>query len=117
MSSHLLSSPIETPPPLDGGASSVLTSPTIGLADDDESHVCRWTHTRSGMKTICGAFFPSAATLQQHLVAEHMNPVQGMKGYGYYCRWEGCHRPDEPFSQKSKLQGHFLTHSNCMYLP
>jgi hypothetical protein len=33
------------------------------------------------------------------------------KGNGYYCCWEGCHRPDEPFSQKSKLQGHFLTHS------
>ncbi|GAB1212751.1 hypothetical protein ATERTT37_001898 [Aspergillus terreus] len=41
-----------------------------------------------------------------------MTTVDGAKGTGYYCCWEGCHRPDEPFSQKSKLQGHFLTHSN-----
>ncbi|KAI9928761.1 zinc-finger protein [Aspergillus wentii] len=41
-----------------------------------------------------------------------MTTVDGAKGNGYYCCWEGCHRPDEPFSQKSKLQGHFLTHSN-----
>ncbi|KAL1966549.1 hypothetical protein VTN77DRAFT_4471 [Rasamsonia byssochlamydoides] len=110
-SSHLLSSPVETPPPLDGGASSILTSPTTALADDDE-HVCRWTLDRGGMKSVCGAFFADASGLQQHLVSEHMVPIDGAKGYGYYCRWEGCHRPDEPFSQKSKLQGHFLTHSN-----
>ncbi|KAL1984798.1 hypothetical protein VTN96DRAFT_8642 [Rasamsonia emersonii] len=111
-SSHLLSSPVETPPPLDGGTSSILTSPTTALADDDESHVCRWTLDRAGTKSVCGAFFADASALQQHLVTEHIDPVDGAKGYGYYCRWEGCHRPDEPFSQKSKLQGHFLTHSN-----
>jgi hypothetical protein len=114
VSSHILSSPVETPPPLDGAVSSALTSPTTGLVDEDEPHVCRWTHNRGSMNSACGAFFPSAALLQQHMIAEHMDPVDGMKGYGYYCRWDGCHRPDEPFSQKSKLQGHFLTHSNCM---
>ncbi|KAL1976990.1 hypothetical protein VTN31DRAFT_3272 [Thermomyces dupontii] len=109
-SSHLLSSPVETPPPLDG--SSVLTSPTPGFLDDEESHVCRWSHSNGGGATICGASFTSAGALQQHLVSAHLSPINGAKGLGYYCRWEGCQRPNDPFSQKSKLQGHFLTHSN-----
>jgi hypothetical protein len=113
-SSHLLASPVETPPPLD--SSSIFMSPSPGFGDDDEAHVCRWTLDRGRMKSVCGAFFPDANALQQHLVTAHIGPIDGMKGYGYYCRWEGCHRPDEPFSQKSKLQGHFLTHSNCMSL-
>lgn len=113
ISSHLIPSPGETPPPLDGGASSVITSPEFSPVDR-EAYVCKWKATSpSGIKTSCGAAFADAGALQKHLIASHMATVDGAKGNGYYCCWEGCHRPDEPFSQKSKLQGHFLTHSNC----
>ncbi|KAJ5832426.1 Zinc finger C2H2 [Penicillium riverlandense] len=110
VSSHLLSSPAETPPPLDGSVSSVLTTSDFS-AEDNHLHTCKWTHDFHGAKTACGATFSSAGALQEHLVSSHMNTIEGAKGNGYYCRWEGCHRPDEPFSQKSKLQGHFLTHN------
>ncbi|KAL4914168.1 hypothetical protein BDW62DRAFT_191039 [Aspergillus aurantiobrunneus] len=110
-SSQLLPSPGETPPPLDGGISSVITSPDFSPADG-ELHVCKWVTNSHGAKTSCGATFASACALQDHLVSRHMGPISGAKGTGYYCCWEGCGRPGEPFSQKSKLQGHFLTHSN-----
>lgn len=96
VSSQLLSSPSETP-------LSREFSPEIDF------HVCKWA--TDGVP--CGASFPDAGALQDHLVSSHLLTVDGPKGNGFYCRWEGCHRPDEPFSQKSKLQGHFLTHSNC----
>ncbi|KAJ6103045.1 hypothetical protein N7486_005472 [Penicillium sp. IBT 16267x] len=109
-SSHFISSPGETPPPLDGGISSVFTTPDI--SEDNDIHMCKWTTKLHGVNTPCGATFTDAGALQEHLVSSHMNTVDGAKGNGYYCCWVGCHRPDEPFSQKSKLQGHFLTHSN-----
>jgi hypothetical protein len=112
VSSHLLSSPGETPPPLDGGASSVLTTPDFS-AEDSDLHICKWVTKIHGVQATCGATFADSGALQDHLVASHMNTVDGARGNGYYCCWDGCHRPDEPFSQKSKLQGHFLTHSNC----
>ncbi|KAL4879513.1 hypothetical protein BJY04DRAFT_93616 [Aspergillus karnatakaensis] len=111
ISSQLLPSPDETPPPLDGGISSVITSPDFSPVDGD-LHVCKWVTSSRGINTSCGATFTSACALQEHLVSRHMGPVNGAKGTGYYCCWEGCSRPGEPFSQKSKLQGHFLTHSN-----
>ncbi|KAJ5691316.1 hypothetical protein N7488_012051 [Penicillium malachiteum] len=111
ISSHFLSSPGETPPPLDGGVSSVLTTPEFS-AEDNDVHICKWTTKLNGIQGTCGAAFATAGALQDHLVASHMSTVDGAKGNGYYCCWTGCHRPDEPFSQKSKLQGHFLTHSN-----
>ncbi|KAJ5185665.1 Zinc finger C2H2 [Penicillium cf. griseofulvum] len=111
ISSHLISSPGETPPPLEGDASSVLTTPDFSPADS-KLHICKWATEIHGIKATCGATFADCGALQEHLVANHMNTVNGAKGNGYYCCWEGCHRPDEPFSQKSKLQGHFLTHSN-----
>ncbi|KAJ5098963.1 hypothetical protein N7532_005964 [Penicillium argentinense] len=111
VSSHFISSPGETPPPLDGGVSSVLTTPDFSTEDND-FHICKWVINIHGIKAPCGATFADSGALQDHLVASHMNTVDGARGNGYYCCWEGCHRPDEPFSQKSKLQGHFLTHSN-----
>lgn len=113
ISSRVHPSPSETPPPLDGGISSVITSPDFSPPDHD-LHICKWVSNSHGLKTNCGATFSSACALQEHLVSHHMGPVSGAKGTGYYCCWEGCSRPGEPFSQKSKLQGHFLTHSNCM---
>ncbi|KAJ5281304.1 Zinc finger C2H2 [Penicillium angulare] len=112
ISSQFLSSPGETPPPLDGGVSSVLTTPDFS-AEDNDVYMCKWTMGSNGVRAPCGATFRCAGALQDHLVSSHMNTVEGAKGNGYYCCWEGCHRPEEPFSQKSKLQGHFLTHSNC----
>ncbi|KAJ5113624.1 hypothetical protein N7456_002158 [Penicillium angulare] len=111
ISSQFLSSPGETPPPLDGGVSSVLTTPDFS-AEDNDVFMCKWTMGSNGVRAPCGATFRCAGALQDHLVSSHMNTVEGAKGTGYYCCWDGCHRPDEPFSQKSKLQGHFLTHSN-----
>ncbi|KGO47578.1 Zinc finger, C2H2 [Penicillium expansum] len=111
ISSHLISSPGETPPPLEGDSSSVLTTPDFSPADS-KLHICKWATEIHGIKAACGATFADCGSLQEHLVASHMNTVNGAKGNGYYCCWEGCHRPDDPFSQKSKLQGHFLTHSN-----
>ncbi|KAL2872093.1 C2H2-type zinc finger protein [Aspergillus lucknowensis] len=110
-SSQMLPSPGETPPPLDGGASSVITSPDFSPSEGD-LHVCKWVTSSRGVKASCGATFSSACALQEHLISRHMGPVNGAKGTGYYCCWEGCSRPGVPFSQKSKLQGHFLTHSN-----
>lgn len=112
ISSQTISSFIDSPPSLDRAMSSALTSPTPGLTEETESHICRWNYGPS----LCNATFGSAGELQQHLNIQHMQPIDGIKGHGYYCRWHGCHRPDEPFSQKSKLQGHFLTHSNCKAL-
>lgn len=112
VSSHLLSSPGDTPPPLEVGTSSVLTTPGFS-AEDSDLHTCKWSVNVRGAKTVCGSIFVDASALQEHLVSSHMTTINGTKGPGYYCCWEGCHRPDEPFSQKSKLQGHFLTHSNC----
>ncbi|KAL5341808.1 hypothetical protein BJX70DRAFT_357978 [Aspergillus crustosus] len=110
-SSQILPSPGETPPPLDGGISSVITSPGFSPVKG-ELHICKWVTNSRGVNTGCGATFTDACALQEHLVSRHMGPVNGAKGTGYYCCWEGCSRPGEPFSQKSKLQGHFLTHSN-----
>ncbi len=106
-----ISSFIDSPPSLDRAISSALTSPTPPFKEETaaNSHVCRW----SCGKSTCNASFSCCGDLQQHLVTHHMQPIDGSKGHGYYCCWEGCHRPHEPFSQKSKLQGHFLTHSNC----
>lgn len=118
VSSQLISSPGTTPPPLeDGKPSSLLTRSPDVSSDAHDSHVCKWTANLQGARTICGAVFSDEGALQEHLVSKHMVAVDGAKGNGYYCRWEGCHRPDEPFSQKSKLQGHFLTHSNRTYFP
>lgn len=114
VSSHFLSSPGETPPPLEGGSSSLLTSPEFP-PEKFEPHVCKWTTMLQGVKRTCGAVFSDEGSLQEHLVSKHMTAIDGAKGHGYYCCWEDCHRPDDPFSQKSKLQGHFLTHSNCKY--
>lgn len=110
--SHLISTPRETTPSLDGGVSSALTTPDIS-AEDSELHTCKWTTKTLGANVHCGARFDNARALQDHLISSHMSTVDGAKGNGYYCCWDGCNRPDEPFSQKSKLQGHFLTHSNC----
>ncbi|CAI7610552.1 unnamed protein product [Penicillium glandicola] len=103
ISSHLHSSPGETPPPLEVDSSSVLTTPDFSPADT-KLHICKWSTQVHGIKVACGATFADCGTLQEHLVASHMNTVNGAKGNGYYCCWEGCHRPDVPFSQKSKLQ-------------
>ncbi|KAI2790182.1 hypothetical protein POX_d05688 [Penicillium oxalicum] len=111
VSSHFMSSPRDTPPPLDKDLSSVLTTPEQ-TAQDPTVHQCKWVTSINGIQTSCGAVFADSGALQDHLVAEHTNTIQGAKGKGYYCRWQGCYRPDEAFSQKSKLQGHFLTHSN-----
>lgn len=108
ISSHLMSSPSDTPPPLDSGTPSVLTSRGFSPVES-ELHICKWTTNHKS----CGATFSDAAGLQEHLVASHLTTMDGPKGNGYYCCWDGCHRIGEPFSQKAKLQGHFLTHSNC----
>ena len=114
VSSHWLSTPSETPPPLDGGTP-VLTSPGFSPTDA-KSHICKWITNGNGVGSTCGASFADASSLQEHLITKHLSTVDGPQGNGYYCRWAGCHRPDEPFSQRSKLQGHFLTHSNRMLL-
>lgn len=90
---------------------SALTSPETEVLEDREC-ICRWQASVGGLTSMCGAVFANPASLQSHLVKEHLGTIEGPAGHGYYCRWDGCHRPNEPFSQKSKLQGHFLTHSN-----
>ncbi|ODH44670.1 hypothetical protein ACO22_00827 [Paracoccidioides brasiliensis] len=104
------SSPL-SPPPKDNDITRPFTSPEVETTN--ESHVCRCIiQTDKSQNTICGELFPDAGKLQEHLVQTHVGMISGSQGYGFYCCWEGCHRADEPFSQKSKLQGHFLTHSN-----
>ncbi|KAK2742567.1 zinc-finger protein [Myotisia sp. PD_48] len=84
---------------------SEASSPNLG------PHICKWV-PNGDSSSICGAIFPDSGTLQDHIAQDHADQIEGAKGPGYYCCWQGCHRPHEPFSQKSKLQGHFLTHSN-----
>ncbi|KAK2799932.1 hypothetical protein FQN50_008325 [Emmonsiellopsis sp. PD_5] len=105
---HPKSSPFSSPPPKD--VTSALTSPELGPIG--ELHICKCRLRNKPESTICGASFSDAGQLQDHLIQNHVGTMEGSQGHGYYCSWEGCHRPDEPFSQKSKLQGHFLTHSN-----
>ncbi|KAF3895487.1 Zinc-responsiveness transcriptional activator [Trichophyton interdigitale] len=100
---------------LESSPMTALTSREVSIQSmdysGDELHICKWVaNGDSGL--ACGITFPDAKSLQEHLVQEHANQTEGAKGTGYYCCWEGCHRPHEPFSQKSKLQGHYLTHSN-----
>lgn len=92
-----------------------LAQPQVGSSGGGghhQRHQCRWAYTVKGVKAICGATFADAAALQDHLVTEHTAPENGLGGRGFYCLWDGCMRPAEPFLQKSKLHGHFLTHSN-----
>ncbi|KAK2755862.1 zinc-finger protein [Arachnomyces sp. PD_36] len=110
-STPLHSTPMETPPPQRSEISSPLTSPDT-VPQDNAPTICRWVSKKDGSVSICGEILSGPGALQEHLVSKHMGTVDGAQGHGYYCRWEGCSRPNEPFSQKSKLQGHFLTHSN-----
>ncbi|EEP78594.1 hypothetical protein UREG_03440 [Uncinocarpus reesii 1704] len=103
------SSPVPTSSHQEMSSASAFASPDF--MGTDGLHICRWVGNKLE-NTICGAIFPDAGSLQKHLTVAHADPSQGCQGQGYYCCWEGCSRPDEPFSQKSKLQGHFLTHSN-----
>ncbi|EGE80762.2 zinc-responsiveness transcriptional activator [Blastomyces dermatitidis ATCC 18188] len=107
---QLYSSPSMTPLSKSSNATSPLTSPDVEPMP--ELHICRCIIKNKPQSTLCGAAFPDASKLQEHLIQAHVGMVEGSQGHGFYCCWEGCHRPDEPFSQKSKLQGHFLTHSN-----
>ncbi|OJD12627.1 hypothetical protein AJ78_06814 [Emergomyces pasteurianus Ep9510] len=109
-STQLKSSPSFTPPPRHSDITSPFTSPD--LESINELHICKCIIKHKSQNTLCGATFPDAGKLQEHLVHAHVTTVEGPQGHGFYCCWEGCARPDEPFSQKSKLQGHFLTHSN-----
>lgn len=111
-STPIHSTPMETPPPQRSDVSSPLTSPD-NVPQDNAPTICRWVSKKDGSVSLCGALLSGPGALQEHLVSKHMSTVDGMRGHGYYCRWEGCSRPNDPFSQKSKLQGHFLTHSNC----
>ncbi|KAI1981385.1 zinc-finger protein [Ophidiomyces ophidiicola] len=105
----LQSSPVPTSSCRDLNSVGPFDSPDF--LGTEELHICRWI-AHSSDNAICGAIFPDAGSLQKHLTSVHADPRQGCQGQGYYCCWDGCSRPDEPFSQKSKLQGHFLTHSN-----
>lgn len=107
------SSPSGTPSGRQLSISSPLTLSSSVLSY--ELHVCKWIDVET--KAVCGVSFLDAGELQEHLATEHADQTRGKECQGYYCHWEGCHRPDEPFSQKSKLQGHFLTHSNCKPIP
>lgn len=109
------SSPVISP--IGGGQTASSTFTTPELSATAESYVCKWVHKSNGILTRCGARFPDSSKLQEHLTLAHSDALEGARGHGYYCCWEGCHRPDDPFSQKSKLQGHFLTHSNRVYFP
>lgn len=109
------SSPVSPPDARSQSIYSALTTPDLPSSSSaaEESHVCKWIHKKTnGPSTICGVSFPDTTSLQEHLVHAHSDAIGGTLGQGFYCCWEGCHRPGEPFSQKSKLQGHFLTHSN-----
>ncbi|KAL1958547.1 hypothetical protein VTO42DRAFT_4144 [Malbranchea cinnamomea] len=108
----ITSSPMLSPIGQEPTVSSTFTTTETPSAAEEEAHICKWVHDNDGILKSCGATFPDAAKLQEHLIACHSDALKGAHGHGYYCRWKGCHRPDEPFSQKSKLQGHFLTHSN-----
>ncbi|PGH20793.1 hypothetical protein AJ80_03420 [Polytolypa hystricis UAMH7299] len=108
--SRLKSTPLASPLLKDTELSSPFTTP--GYTSTDETHICKWVHKEKISNTVCGAIFSNAGELQDHLIEAHVCTMDGGRGHGYYCCWDRCHRPNEPFSQKSKLQGHFLTHSN-----
>lgn len=110
--SNKVSSPAETRSVVNGISFNAPIPPDTPSKEKVAQHVCKWIKRLKGVETPCGATFPDSGSLQDHLISDHSVTVTGPQGDGFYCRWEGCPRRDEPFSQKSKLQGHFLTHSN-----
>ncbi|MCJ1364066.1 zinc-finger protein [Acarospora aff. strigata] len=77
-----------------------------------EEHVCRWILEQGdgSNEATCGMTFQSTGHLQQHLKDSHLKAVTSKTNL--VCRWQGCERgPEKPFSQKGKLERHFVTHT------
>lgn len=83
-------------------------------SDAIEKYVCEWMLGQGEM--ACGMTFNSTGELQQHLKGFHLKMVTSKSDL--VCCWRGCERgPEKPFSQKGKLERHFVTHTGCRSLP
>lgn len=113
-----LSLHLQTDHLMDPGSISLDTHPSPAQAPEKsppeiaEKKVCEWI--LGGTK--CGMTFDSTGELQQHLRDHHLKQVTSKSDL--VCRWKGCERgPDKPFSQKGKLERHFVTHTGRRSLP
>ncbi|KAI9878989.1 MAG: zinc-finger protein [Pleopsidium flavum] len=81
---------------------------TYALPETNEKNVCEWMSDHG--EVGCGMIFDSTGELQQHLKDYHLKMVTSKSDL--VCRWKGCERGSEkPFSQKGKLERHFVTHT------
>ncbi|KAG9234134.1 hypothetical protein BJ875DRAFT_462483 [Amylocarpus encephaloides] len=80
--------------------------------NDEDEHCCKWI----GPNKACRQTFKTAGDLQEHIVKEHLQPLD--KTSGYRCCWGGCTRAakrgdlQSGFSQRGKLERHMSTHTN-----
>ncbi len=116
-----LSLHLQTDHLMDPGSMSLENAPdSCNVASDadpvvSQEHVCQWMldQSKEPREIACGMKFESAGCLQQHLKDAHLKVVTSKSNL--ICRWQGCERgPDKPFSQKGKLERHFVTHTGCV---
>lgn len=81
---------------------------------ESEGVVCQCILWGAGGET-CGMVFSNAADLQQHLETRHSDFDSRPGQEGHRCQWKDCQRSGLTFSQKGKLHGHYLTHSDRKY--
>lgn len=80
------------------------------------AHRCQW-HLADTSE--CGSVFSSAEELHKHVLASHTSDTQRDSSGSYSCHWAGCPRGHgqggDGFPQKSKLDRHLQTHTQCTF--
>ena len=104
-----LSASDETPVP----SPTPLSSSKTELCSSDGAHVCQWRDSSSE----CGQSFQSAEDLHKHVLSAHTSAAQRDEAGSFSCRWADCSRGHgqgaDGFPQKSKLDRHLQTHTQC----
>ncbi|RDL41970.1 uncharacterized protein BP5553_01949 [Venustampulla echinocandica] len=88
--------------------------PEFGAASIDHfsCHCCKWKDENGD---VCGQVRENEASLQMHIVKEHLVDLD--KSSNYRCQWEDCGRlakrgeEKSGFSQRGKLERHLATHT------
>ena len=73
--------------------------------------ICLWQ--TDGAQNICGHVCATADELQEHIIAIHVQALNGRASL--VCRWQGCPSAAsaKPKNTKTKLIRHMVTHSGC----
>lgn len=89
-----------------GLAAVVAGSPKIRAVPPTPESPSDAASTRCGWEG-CSQTFLSLASLTAHVIADHV----GSGCLEYVCRWAGCTRNCEPFTQRQKIIRHVYTHT------